>query len=107
MKKSNPKSAFLVLFVAALIMTFGPGRPAAIAGQISSCDWRRGETHKMHWPQLPDLGYTGMDVEMSLVSLVDDFVCTATSPIKDIHIWGPFADDVLPQGGPDSLTFVR
>jgi len=39
MKKSNPQSAFLVLFVAALIMAFGPGRPAAIAGQISPYDW--------------------------------------------------------------------
>jgi len=104
MKKSNPQSAFPVLFVAALIMAFGGGQLAADQGYIS-CDWRRGEAHKMHWPQLPDLGYTGMDVEMSLVSLADDFVCTATGHIKDIHIWGSFVDDVLPQRGPDSLTF--
>ncbi len=105
MKKSNPKSAFLVLFVAALIMSFGTGRLAAIAGQISPCDWRYGDVHKMHWPQLPDLGSTGVDVKMSLTSLADDFKCTATGPINDIHIWGSFADDVLPKDGPDSLTF--
>ncbi|MHC4629806.1 MAG: DUF7901 domain-containing protein [Planctomycetota bacterium] len=39
MKKSNPKSAFLVVFVAALIMAFGPGPLAAIAGDIAAYDW--------------------------------------------------------------------
>jgi hypothetical protein len=39
MKKSNPKSAFLVLFVAALIMAFNQGPPVAIAGDIGPFDW--------------------------------------------------------------------
>ena len=39
MKKSNPQSAFPVLFVAALVMAFGPGQLAATAGNISPYDW--------------------------------------------------------------------
>jgi len=96
MKKLKPQSALPVLFVTALIMVFGGGRLAAIGDGIgeeladgsnsqaagtdlntanlegtSSCDWRYGETHKMHWPQLPDLGSAGMDVDMSLLFLAD------------------------------------
>jgi len=130
MKKLNPQSALPMLFVAALIMTFGGGRLAAIGDRISAeladgsnsqavgtesntadyqgaiaCDWRDGDAHKMHWPQLPDFGSTGMDVELSLLYLADDFKCTATGPINDIHIWGSFLDDVLPKDGPENLTF--
>ena len=59
----------------------------------------------MHWPQLPDLGSSGMDVDMSLLFLADDFKCMATGPINDVHIWGSFRDDVLPPDGPSSLAF--
>ena len=69
------------------------------------CDWNPDQAYKMHWPQLPDLGSTGMDLDISLLNLADDFKCTATGPINDIHIWASFRDDVLPSDGPDSLTF--
>jgi hypothetical protein len=69
------------------------------------CDWNPDDAHKMHWPQLPDLGTSGMDVDMSLLFLADDFKCTATGPIDDIHFWGSFRDDVLPSDGPENLTF--
>jgi hypothetical protein len=125
MKKLNPQSAIPILFVAVLFMFFGGGRLAAVGDRIgaelansgnsqaaetdnegsSSCDWRSGQPHKMHWPQWPDLGYTGIDVAMPLVSLADDFKCMANGPINDIHIWGSFADDVLPEAEPASLTF--
>jgi hypothetical protein len=39
MKKSNPQSAFPVLFVAVLFIAFGPGQFAATAGNISLYDW--------------------------------------------------------------------
>ena len=77
-------------------MVFGEGRLAAIEDGIgeeladgsnsqaagtdlntanqevaTSCDWRHGETHKMQWPQLPDLGSAGMDVDMSLLFLTN------------------------------------
>jgi hypothetical protein len=123
MKKSNPQSTFPVLFVTVLLMAFGAGPLAAINAErlspelaagtdvsaadlqvAATCEWRDGDAYKIHWPQLPDLGSTGADVRMSLVCLADDFKCTATGPINDIHLWGSFAQDVLPQGGPGSLT---
>ena len=106
MKKLNVKSAFSVLFVAVLLTTFGGGRFAvAQDGSAPECDWNPKNPHKMHWPQLPDLGSAGMDVDMSLLFLADDFKCTATGPINDVHIWASFRNDVLPSDGPDSLTF--
>jgi len=80
-----------------------PGVPIA-AGQGKTCDWVPGRPYKMHWPQLPDLGSTGIDVSLSRTPLADDFVCTATGAIRDIHIWGSFQEDVLPKDGPESLT---
>ena len=69
------------------------------------CDWNPNDPHKMHWPQLPDLGSAGMDVDMSMLFLADDFKCTANGPINDVHIWASFRDDVLPPDGPNSLAF--
>ncbi len=63
------------------------------------------ENVKMHWAQLPDIDNTGMDIDMFWVPLGDDFLCTESGPILDIHFWGSFADDILPADGPDSLTF--
>ena len=72
------------------------------AGQ---CDWNVGDPHKIHWAQTPDLNPTGVDVDMFWTPLADDFKCAGTGPIKDIHLWGSFADDILPKNGPGSLTF--
>ena len=132
MKKSNPQSAFPVLLVAVLIMIFGGGLFASIgrliiteltSTRISSlyslssgvyvtpepvqdeCNWQYGMSHKMHWPQLPDFGITGMDVETTLAVLADDFKCTSSGPINDIHFWASFVNDVLPLNEPNSLSF--
>ncbi|MHC4517612.1 MAG: LamG domain-containing protein [Planctomycetota bacterium] len=69
------------------------------------CDWVDGNPHKMHWPQLPDLRPTGMDVDMYWTSLADDFRCTESGAITDIHFWASFLDDVWPVKGVDSLRF--
>jgi hypothetical protein len=78
--------------------------PFTAAGATQSCEWERGGPHKMHWAQCPDEGFTGMDVALGRTVLADDFRCTATGPIQDIHIWGSFLNDALPKGGPGSLT---
>jgi hypothetical protein len=75
------------------------------APDTSDCDWNIGDDHKMHHPQLPDLTPTGVDVDMAWTPLADDFKCSQTGKITDIHFWGSFADDCLPAGGPASLTF--
>jgi hypothetical protein len=47
-------------------------------------DW---PNHKMHYPQLPDAA--GWDVmAMAPMVLADDWRCTETGWIKDIHFWG-------------------
>ena len=68
-------------------------------------DWDIGDPYKMHFPQLPDENDTGLDVHASWPwqpgvntgkILADDFLCTQTGPITDIHIWGSWLNDVLP-----------
>lgn len=54
------------------------------------------------WYQPPDLDNTGMDVDMfpwespDIDGLTDDFLCTQTGPITDIHFWASFFEDVVP-----------
>jgi hypothetical protein len=79
-----------------------PGVPI-VAGQGATCDWVRGRPHKMHWPQLPDLSRMGIDISLEKTALADDFKCTETGPITDIHIWASFRDDILPKEGAGSL----
>jgi len=38
--------------------------------------------------------------------LADDFQCTQSGPITDVHIWGSFFRDVLPAEGPGSMTLT-
>ena len=43
--------------------------------------------HKMHYPQLPD--GDGWDVMATApMYLADDWMCTESGPVKDIHFWG-------------------
>ncbi|MFH2056248.1 MAG: dockerin type I repeat-containing protein, partial [bacterium] len=52
------------------------------------CDsWNPGDDHKMHYPQLPD--EEGWDVKAFAPAVVsDDWQCTQTGPVSDIHFWG-------------------
>ncbi len=45
----------------------------------------------MHWAQTPDP--TGWDVSFQNKTLADDFRCTATGPITDIHLWVSWKGD--------------
>ena len=58
------------------------------------------------WLQRPDIQTTGVDVDNSRVQLADDFKCTMSGPITDIHIWTSFLNDILPPNGPASLGFT-
>ena len=55
-------------------------------------DWDEGDFAK--WVQLPDLSPTGVDVSAPV--LADDWLCTETGLVTDIHIWGSWKDDYLP-----------
>ncbi len=83
------------------------GWTALAGGQpIDDCTWQPGQLHKMHWPQLPDLTATGMDVSLRDATLADDFLCTSSGPIRNIHLWASFLGDNVPKEGPESLTVV-
>jgi hypothetical protein len=74
------------------LVGFAPGAKA---------DWNPGDPFKMHYPQLPDLTPTGLDVLATFGTplgskvLADDFMCTQTGPITDIHIWGSWLNDMV------------
>jgi hypothetical protein len=75
--------------IAAIVIAVGGAwTPAVIA------DWNPGDPHKMHWPQLPDPN--GWDVNMTWPKvLADDWLCTQTGPVTDIHFWISFERDIL------------
>lgn len=67
----------------------------------ASADWIPEDGHKMHWPQEPLLG--GMDIGFSGSTLADDWQCSGTGPVDDLHFWiscpefsdnGPIGPDV-------------
>lgn len=55
-------------------------------------DWDPGDPFKMHWPQTPDP--TGWDVSFENKTLADDFRCTQSGPITDVHLWVSWKDDI-------------
>ena len=56
-------------------------------------DWQPEDGHKMHFPQLPDPN--GWDVEIVTESnkTADDWQCSASGPVNDIHFWTSWAHD--------------
>jgi len=78
-------------------------------------DWQPGDGHKMHFPQLPD--EDGWDLNTTFpMCLSDDWECSQTGWVKDLHFWGSWRDGVegvitgfnmaimenLPVGHPDN-----
>jgi len=55
-------------------------------------DWDIGGPFKMHFPQLPDP--IGWDVNVSDYTLADDFLCTGDGPVKKVHFWISWTNDV-------------
>ena len=70
-----------LLLVCAILLFVGA--PLALA------DWDPQDGHKMHWPQEPKMD--GWDVSWTNVwSLGDDWQCSQTGPVEDIHFWVSF-----------------
>jgi len=74
----------VMAMVAVLVMA---GVAAAGAGS-----WAEGDPHKMHYPQLPDPN--GWDVNITRDTMWDDFQCSQSGLITDIHFWGSWRGDV-------------
>lgn len=78
-----------------------------IHGQPSAtpCLWNPNDPAK--WVQMPDVSPTGMDIRVDSADnnsriLADDFQCTQTGPITDVHFWGSWLNDL--KGDIDRLT---
>jgi hypothetical protein len=55
------------------------------------CGWQSGDPHKMHFPQLPDP--QGWDVDVTPALVADDWKCSETGPVTDIHFWYSWQGD--------------
>ena len=76
------------LFVTILILSF------LLISFSLWADWNEGDGHKMHFPQLPDLD--GLDVRATHPKvLADDWECSETGWIWDIHFWGSWKNDMV------------
>ncbi len=61
-------------------------------GDACEPGWTPGDGHKMHFPQLPDV--IGWDVNATMpVELADDWVCSESGWVEDIHFWGSWMND--------------
>ena len=89
-------------------------------GSTALADWDPGDGHKMHFPQLPDISHNGMDVLATWglgdaganqfgKIVADDWRCSESGLVSDIHIWGSWLYDRLPEGadGTASAKNVR
>jgi len=52
---------------------------------LAVADWVPSDGHKMHFPQMPDP--VGWDVNFHDYFLADDWQCSKTGPVNDIHFW--------------------
>lgn len=59
---------------------------------MALADWDLGDGHKMHFPQLPDP--YGWDVDFHDWQLGDDWRCSETGNVTDIHFWISWFDDM-------------
>jgi hypothetical protein len=82
MTKKVASLVFGICFILVLV-------PAMAIGQ----SWNPGDPHKMHFPQLPD--EAGWDVNATSPNvLADDWRCSETGWIKDLHFWGSWKDGI-------------
>ena len=62
------------------------------------------DTNGVKWVQKPDL-VSGIDYNTTLFyTLADDFKCTNSGPITDIHLWGSWLDDNVDYGATYTLA---
>ncbi|MGD9110447.1 MAG: PEP-CTERM sorting domain-containing protein [Phycisphaerales bacterium] len=67
---------------------------ALISGGVAFAHWDVGDLYKMHYPQLPD--ETGWDVYAEWPKgIADDWLCTESGYVEDIHFWGSWKDDIV------------
>ncbi len=63
----------------------------SFASIAARADWFTGDDHKMHFPQMPDLN--GWDVDVTSTWIYDDWQCSETGPVSDVHLWASWKED--------------
>ena len=72
---------------------------ALVCTEPVAADWDPGDDHKMHYPQLPD--FNGLDVNFRSPQVVaDDWRCSESGPVTDIHFWFSAVQDWFDPNGP-------
>jgi hypothetical protein len=67
-----------------------------VLAPMARADWVSGMPYKMHYPQLPATGSISFGTYLSPVA--DDWLCTESGPVSDVHFWIWSADGLPPQG---------
>jgi len=62
-----------------------------VSSTLTLADWSQGDDYKMHSPQLPNKN--GLDICLVHQALADDFQCSESGLIKDIHFWVSWRGD--------------
>ena len=76
------KTVFALTIVSLIFFVVGSAR----------ADWDPGDPYKMHFPQLPDPN--GWDVQAEYPYLADDWLCTQSGPVNEIHFWCSWKEDL-------------
>ena len=58
-------------------------------------DWDPGDGHKMHFPQEPDPNGWDVNCVADNIELADDWQCSETGPVEDIHFWISWQEDTI------------
>ena len=74
---------------------------AACLASPAHADWFPGDAHKMHYPQLPDP--TGWDINVRDYTIADDWQCSQTGTVSDVHFWLSWDND---QGDPALINSI-
>jgi len=62
-----------------------------VSSTLVYADWSPGDDYKMHSPQLPNKN--GWDICLVHQAIADDFKCSQSGPINDIHFWVSWKGD--------------
>ena len=69
-----------------------------LLSSVVLADWKPEDGHKMHFPQLPDPQgwdiFAGTNEDSTQKVLADDWMCSESGPVGDIHLWGSWKDDL-------------
>ena len=91
------------------------GLTVLLVATVAPADWDPGDSDKMHYPQLPDLenGFDVLDGPYNnpisgsgIKILADDWKCSESGPVTDIHVWSSYLNDLRPVPGPNTMFNV-